>query len=118
MLIIWGGRDISPSSSYGSDIMNKNKIQTSKIILIIDILIAIALSGIVIYGVFFTERNLDPLTVIAGLWDAQLAVAIGFYYWKSKNENRSKHAMELVEKLADKYGIENVVTLAEVVLKD
>ena len=100
--------------------MRTKKFQTSKIILIIDILIAIALSAIVIYGVFFVERDLElePVTVIAGLWDTQLAVAIGFYYWKSKNENRSKHAMELVEKLADKYGIENVVTLAEVVLKD
>lgn len=94
------------------------RIQTSKLILIIDALIAVILSGIIVYGVFFTNQILDPLTVIAGLWDAQLAVAIGFYYWKSKNENRSKHAMELVEKLANEYGIDSVITLAEVILKD
>lgn len=94
------------------------KIQTSKLVLWIDIMIAVILTAFVVFGVFMTERDMDPITVVAGLWDAQLAAVIGFYFWKSKNENRSKHAMALVEKLADKYGIENVVTLAEVVLKD
>jgi len=31
---------------------------------------------------------------------AQLAVVIGIYLWKSKNENRSKHAMSLIRELA------------------
>lgn len=94
------------------------KTQTSKLLVWLDIIIAIALTGIVVYGVFLTDKDMTPISVMSGIWDTQLAAVLGFYYWKSKNENRSKHAMALVEKLADKYGIENVVTLAEVVLKD
>ena len=94
------------------------KTQTSKLLVWLDIIIAIALTGIVVYGVFLTDKDMTPISVMSGIWDTQLAAVLGFYYWKCKNENRSKHAMAVVEKLADKYGIENVVTLAEVVLKD
>lgn len=91
--------------------------QTSKLILLIDFLIAIFLSLAVIVGAFL-QVEVSPITAIAVGWDAQLAVATGFYYWKSKNENRSKHAMKLVRQLANEYGIENVIDLANVILKD
>ena len=90
---------------------------TTKIILFIDIVMAITLTGIVIYGVF---RGVDttPITILSGLWDAQLGLVISAYFRKSGNENRSKHAMKLVRDLAKEYGIENVVNLAQVILKD
>lgn len=91
--------------------------QTSKLILVIDFVVAILLAVAVAVGSFLA-RDMSQLAAVAGFWDAQFAVAIGFYYWKAKNENRSKHAMRLVKKLAEQYGIENVVSLAEVVLKD
>lgn len=91
--------------------------QTSKLILLVDFLIAILLTGIVIHGAY-KGVDMSYVATISGLWDAQLAVAIGFYYWKAKNENRSKYAMSLVRDLAKKYGIENVIHLAEIVLKD
>ena len=93
------------------------KIQTSKLILIVDFTAAILLSATVTVGAFL-EKDMSQVAVVAGLWDAQLAVAVGAYYWKAKNENRSKHAMKLVEKLAKKYGIDSVVSLAEIILKD
>jgi hypothetical protein len=61
---------------------------------------------------------MSNVTTISALWDAQLAVAVGFYYWKAKNENRSKYAMQLIKDLAERYEIEYVVHLAEVILKD
>lgn len=91
--------------------------ETSKILLFIDVIVAITLTAIVVYGAFYGV-DMSNVTMIAGLWDAQLGVVIGAYFWKSKNENRSKHAMQLVRDLAEKYGFENVVNLAEVILKD
>ena len=92
------------------------KVQTSKAILLVDFVIAILLTIAVTVGAYL-ERDMSQVTAIAVGWDAQLSVAVGAYYWKAKNENRSKYAMKLVDKLAEKYGIENVISLAEVILK-
>lgn len=94
-----------------------NRMETSKKILWLDIIVAI----IVTVNVLFGERSGCDMTssaIVAGLWDAQLAAVIGFYLWKSKNENRSKHAMQLVRDLADQYGIDAAARVAEIVLKD
>lgn len=97
--------------------MNLLKTETSKKILWLDIGIGILVTAAVIIGNFRGLSMIEAATV-AGLWDAQLATVIGFYLWKSKNENRSKHAMALVRELADKYGIESAAHIAEIVLKE
>ena len=74
--------------------------------------------GTILYGTFVVQTDTTGLVAVAERVIEALAVAYGFYYWKAKNENRSKHAMKLVQEFADKYGIENVVSLAETVLKD
>lgn len=91
--------------------------QTSKVILVVDFVVAILLSIAVIIGAYL-GRDMSQVADIAGFWDGQMAIAVGFYYWKAKNENRSKYAMKLVKQLASEYGIENVVNLAQTVLKD
>lgn len=78
---------------------------------------AILLTVAVAVGAFL-EKDMSQLAAVTVGWDGQLATAIGFYYWKAKNENRSRYAMTLVKDLAEQYGIENVVSLAEVILKD
>ena len=42
----------------------------------------------------------------------------GFYLWKSKNENRAKYAQKFVKLMADKYGVDAAIQIAQVVLKD
>lgn len=42
----------------------------------------------------------------------------GFYFWKSKNENRAKYAQRFVKLFAEKYGIDAAIRVAEIVLKD
>ena len=91
--------------------------QTSKVILLADFIIAILLAIAVTVGAYL-EKDMSQVAAIAVGWDGQLAVATGFYYWKAKNENRSKYAMKLVKQLASEYGIENVVNLAQTILKD
>lgn len=91
--------------------------ETSKKIMWLDIAVAIIVTAAVLIG-DFTGHDMSSSAIVAGLWDAQLAAVIGFYSWKAKNENRSKHAMKLVRELADKYGIESAAQIAEIVLKE
>lgn len=93
------------------------QLHTSKFILLIDFIVAIGLAIVVIVGSFL-DKDMSNIATITAFWDAQMTAAVGFYYWKAKNENRSKHAMQLVKDLAEKYGIENVARLAEIILKD
>jgi len=95
----------------------RSKISTSKLILIVDFIVAILLTIIIVIG-SYCYKDMSYVTTVAACWDAQLAAAVGFYYWKAKNENRSIYAMKLVKDLAETYGIENVVTLAEFILKE
>ena len=90
---------------------------TSKTILVVNFIVAILLTVAVVVGAYL-QIDMSPLTAIAVGWDGQLAVSVGFYYWKAKNENRSKYAMKLVKDLAKEHGMENVINLAEVILKD
>lgn len=95
----------------------RERMSTSKKVLWTDIAVGIILTAAVVIGEF-TGHDMSSSAIVAGLWDGQLALVIGAYQWKSKNENRSKHAMGLVRELADKYGIEAVVQIAEIVLKE
>lgn len=97
--------------------MRAKKRETSKCVLWLDVAVAIIVTVAVLIG-DYTGHDMTASSVVAGLWDAQLAAVIGGYLWKAKNENRSKHAMALVEKLADKYGIDSAAHIAEIVLKD
>lgn len=93
------------------------KRETSKALIWLDIAIAVVVTGAVLVGEF-TAHDMTASAIVAGLWDAQLAAVLGFYLWKAKNENRSKHAMALVRELADKYGMDSVARLAEIILKE
>lgn len=94
-----------------------SSVQTSKLILVVDFVVAILLAIAVTTGAYL-ERDMSQVAAIAVGWDSQLAIAVGFYYWKAKNENRSKHAMELIEKLAGEYGLDSVSNIASIILKD
>ena len=95
----------------------ERKRETSKKLIWFDAAIAVAVTGAVIVGEC-NGLDMTASAIVAGLWDAQLAAVLGFYLWKAKNENRSKHAMALVRELADKYGIDSVARLAEIILKE
>lgn len=60
----------------------------------------------------------DGLLIALPLSWTEVGVASGFYFWKSKNENRHKYAMRYINKIAEKYGIDAAIRVAEVVLKD
>ena len=93
------------------------KIETSKLILLVDFTIAIALTAAVVIGELF-GHDMTNSAIVAGLWDGQLAVAVGAYYSKAKTENRAKGSQKMVKDLAEKYGIESVAQFAEIIFRD
>ena len=57
------------------------------------------------------------ITALPFSW-GEVTVVQGFYFWKSKNENRSKYAQLFVKQIGEKYGFESAMRMAETVLKD
>nr|DAF67461.1 MAG TPA: hypothetical protein [Caudoviricetes sp.] len=72
----------------------------------------------VLIFVFLAESDKSSAAAVLCAWIAECGAATGFYFWKAKNENRSKYALKFVEKLADRYGIESTSRILETVLKD
>lgn len=65
-----------------------------------------------------SQLPLDALLIIAPLSWAETGTATAFYYWKSKNENRTKYGQMFLREFAEKWGSEVAVRMAEIVLKD
>lgn len=61
---------------------------------------------------------LDGLSIIAPLSWAETGVSTGYYYWKSKNENRAKYAQKFLKEIANEWGTDTAIRIAEIVLKD
>lgn len=61
---------------------------------------------------------LDALTVVTPLSWTETGTATAFYYWKSKNENRTKYGQLFLQEFAEKWGSEVAIRMAEIVLKD
>lgn len=73
--------------------------------------------GVFIIIFLAVEDKTAAATVLCG-WIVECGGATAFYFWKAKNENRSKYALEFVRELADKYGLDATARIIESVLKD
>lgn len=74
---------------------------------------------LVVFIIIFlaVEDKTAAATVLCG-WIVECGGATAFYFWKAKNENRSKYALKFVRELADKYGLDATARIIESVLKD
>jgi len=97
--------------------MAKN-IETSKKLVYISDAVMICLCVSCIYGFFYTEKDISPLVTVTVASITECGVANGFYYWKAKNENRYKYVIKLLKEWAGKYGIDAVIRIADIVLKE
>lgn len=98
--------------------MRRKKLCCSKKIILSSYVIAILLTLCTLAGSFLTDQDMTSVATITGIAWAETTASNAFYFWKAKNENRIKLTNGMVKDLADKYGIEAVVNLAEIVLKD
>ena len=73
--------------------------------------------GVFIIIFMAVEDKTAAATVLCG-WIVECGGATAFYFWKAKNENRSKYALKFVRELADKYGLDATARIIESVLKD
>lgn len=89
----------------------------SKKMLILHVFISILLCVVTVVGSFLGV-DVTVLGALAGTSFITDGTWGGFYLWKAKNENRAKYAQKFVEEIADTYGIEASIQIAQVVLKD
>ena len=73
---------------------------------------------VVLIGFSVALWPLEGLIAVVPLSWAETATATGFYYWKSKNENRAKYGQAFLKYYAEKWGTDTAVRMAEIVLKD
>lgn len=89
----------------------------SKKMLVLHVCVSILLCIVTVVGTL-TDHDVTAIAVLAGTSFVTDGAWGGFYYWKSKNENRAKYAQRFITRFADKYGAEIACRIAEIVLKD
>lgn len=97
--------------------IDMKKFEFSKLIVSIAVLINLIIVVWLCYMAYITQDT-TPLCYLAVGDGGALATCCGFYYWKAKNENRYKHTERIVEKFAEKFGIDSAIVLVETILKD
>lgn len=96
----------------------QKKLCCSKKIILASFVITVLLTLATVLGTFLTNKDMMALATVTGLSWGETSAATAFYYWKAKNENRIKLTLGMVKELADKYGIEAVVSLTGITLRD
>ena len=89
----------------------------SKKLLLLQYIVSAVLILVTIIGAF-SDHDMTPVAALAGTSILADGTVTGFYFWKSKNENRAKYAQRFVKLFAKEYGIDAAIRIAEVVLKD
>lgn len=79
--------------------------------------VTIALSAALVYGVFFTDKNMADLATLCGFAWADTGVYTAAYAFKERAENKKKIAVTFVKEMASEYGIENVASLAQSIIE-
>lgn len=93
------------------------KISFTKIIMAVMILCNLALIAF-LCAMMWRTGDLSPAPYLAIGETGAMGVWLGSYAWKEKAANRSKYAMEYVDKIAAQHGPETAIRIAEIVLQD
>ena len=93
------------------------KMSTMKKWGVVSWVVTIALSVALVYGVFFTDKNMTDLATLCGFAWADTGVYTAAYAFKERAENKKKIAVTFVKEMASEYGIENVMTLAQSIIE-
>ncbi len=78
----------------------------------------VALLCALLYGLFFTEKDMTPLVTVLCFDGGVTGTATAFYFWKARTENRLKLTKSMVEDWAGRYGIDSVVNLAGIIFNE
>lgn len=94
------------------------KLCCSKKVLVTSWATTILLTVISLLAFFLTDKDVTPLVTLCGLSWGVTAAVTAVYSWKAKAENKIKLTNTMVKDLADKYGIDAVVSLLGITLSD
>ena len=97
---------------------DNKKMCCSKKVLVTSWVTTILLTLTCLLAFFLTAKDTTPLATVAGLSWGVTAAVTAVYSWKAKAENKIKLTNIMVKELADKYGIEAVVSLLGISLSD
>lgn len=89
----------------------------SKKLLLFSWLMTLILTATSIY-LSIRSMPLDAMYTCVPLAWAETGTATGYYFWKAKNENRAKYAQKFLKDIANEWGTDTAVRMAEIVLKD
>lgn len=95
-----------------------SKLCTSKKLLYTILLTTIALTVLTVYGVFFTDKDMNVMSILAGLSWGVTATDVAVYSSKAKAENKIKLVEAMVKNLGETYGVDAVVELARIALEE
>ena len=99
-------------------IAERKRMCCSKKVLVTSWVTTILLTLTCLFAFFLTAKDTTPLASVAGLSWGVTAAVTAVYSWKAKAENKIKLTNIMVKELADKYGIEAVVSLLGISLSD
>ena len=97
---------------------SKKKMSTSKIGLYLTILVSVMLSVVFILLKIYTDKDLSDLANICEASFGVVGAYSAFYLWKSKTENRFKYGQMWYDQMAEKYGVENIGSALDKILRD
>ena len=97
---------------------SKSRICCSKKILIASYTITVLLTVATFACSLLTDTDISAIATITGLSWADTTAGTAFYYAKAKAENKIKLTRGMIEDLADKYGIDAVIQIANVTLNE
>ena len=89
----------------------------SKKMLVLHICISVLLCITTIVGTL-TDHDVTAIAALTGTSFVTDGAWGGFYYWKSKNENRAKYAQRFLNKFADKCGADFSLFVSILVLQN
>ena len=92
-------------------------LEFSKIALLIQFALSVLLVLVMVIA-FLLGKDISPLGMLTGGSVISDGAITSFYLWKSKVENRAKYAERFALKVAETYGIEAALQMAELVLKE
>lgn len=93
------------------------KIPFTKIIMAVMLTLNIGVVAFVCW-LMLTTGDLSPAPYLLVGEGGPLSVWLLGYAWKEKAANKSKYAMEYVDKIAAEHGPETAIRIAEIVLQD
>ena len=102
----------------GKRVLQSKPLTSSKRVLYTSWGVFIIVLGVVIYGIFFTEKDMTPLVTVLCADGVVTGAATSWYFWKAKAEKKLEMFERMANRWEDKYGIEAVTTLASVIFSE